>query len=1008
MAVTAVLLRWLVDPVMGDSLPLVTLFGAVAAVVWYGGYGAAIVAAVLGYLACVYLFIEPRGKFNLTDASTFVGFIAYLLTCAIIIAIGQAMRRAQHAVTIRGEMLSVTLRSIGDAVITTDVDGRITALNVVSEALTGWTEREAIGQPLDRVFHIVNETTRQPVENPAVRALREGVVVGLANHTVLLKKGGGELPIDDSAAPIRDENGRVSGCVLIFRDVTYQRGLERDRVNQLHTARLLASIVATSDDAIISKALDGTIQSWNAAAERLFGYKAAEAIGRHISLVIPPERIAEEDHIISRLKAGERVDHFDTERVRKDGRRVWVSLTISPLHDEDGQVIGASKIARDVTKLRQVEARERELIADTDAANAKFRAFFDQGAVFAGLVDLQGQLIEVNRRALEGCGYTREQAVGKTFWEGPWWTPSSDLVKRVQAAYVQAAAGQQFRAELPYFVADGSERVADITLLPIKDDAGRVLFVAPTGVDITDRKRAESDRQKFVTLVETSTDFIAMCDLYGMPFYVNRAGLEMVGLDSLEQASRTPVPEFFFPEDQSRILNEFFPSVLKQGHGEIDIRFRNFKTGVARWMAYKVLAITDGGGQPIAFATVSQDVTQRRQLEDNLRKLAADLSEADRRKDEFLATLAHELRNPLAPIRNALQLLAVSSDPQEATQARTLMERQLEQLVRLVDDLLDVSRISRGRLELRRQQVPLAKVIESAVETSRPLIERMNHRLSVSLPSETILVDADLVRLAQVFGNLLNNSAKYMDRGGQIWLTAVRQGEEVVITVKDEGIGIAADQLAKIFDMFSQVDNSLERSQGGLGIGLTLVKSLVEMHDGEIEARSAGPGNGAEFVVRLPLAVPLAATAPASGNGDAAAPKSKHRILIVDDNRDGADSLALLLRFMGNETRTAYDGQEGVEAAADFRPAVVLLDIGLPRLNGYDACRHIRSQPWGQNLIVIAVTGWGQDEDRRLTREAGFDHHLVKPVNPKDLMQLLADYQPQVGQPAAGQAGSSP
>jgi CheY-like chemotaxis protein len=290
------------------------------------------------------------------------------------------------------------------------------------------------------------------------------------------------------------------------------------------------------------------------------------------------------------------------------------------------------------------------------------------------------------------------------------------------------------------------------------------------------------------------------------------------------------------------------------------------------------------------------------------------------------------------------------------------MDRQLGQMVRLVDDLLDVSRIRQGKLELRREQ--------------------------------PILVDADPTRLAQVFANLLNNSAKYMNRGGRIWLTAERQGNDVVVSVKDTGIGIAADQLPWLFQMFSQVDSSLERSQGGLGIGLTLVKRLVEMHGGQIEVRSEGLGQGAEFVVRLPVVVAAPGRRAAGATDEPAAPKSSLRILIVDDNRDAADSLVMLLRIMGNDTRTAYDGQEGVEVAGEFRPDVILPDIGLPKLDGYEACRRIREQSWGKDVVLIAVTGWGQEEDRRLSHEAGFDYHMVKPVDPQDLMKLLAGLQP--------------
>jgi PAS domain S-box-containing protein len=487
---------------MGDALPLVTLFGAVAAGVWLGGYRLAIPIALLGYVACHLLFIPPRGHFNLTSIANLVGLVAYLFTCTLIIVFGEAIRRAESRAHVRHELFRVTLRSIGDAVITTNTDARITDLNEVAETLTGWPRNEALGQPLERVFNIINEVTRRPVENPATRALREGVIVGLANHTVLVKKDGSECPIDDSAAPIRNEQGHVSGCVLIFRDVTAQRLIEREKTNQLITARLLAAIVESSDDAIISKSLEGIIQSWNAAAERLFGFTAEEAVGQHISLVIPPDRIAEEDQIITGLKAGKRIEHFETERVRKDGRRIIVSLTISPIKDDSGNVVGASKIVR--------------------------------------------------------------------------------------------------------------------------------------------------------------------------------------------------------------------------------------------------------------------DFTERMRLMDDLQRLAMDLSAADQRKNEFLATLAHELRNPLAPMSNMLEVVKRAGDDREILkQAHETFERQLNQMVRLVDDLLDLNRITHDRLELRRSQVELSSVIQQAVEVARPLIDAADQELIVDLPEEPIHLNADRARLAQVFGNLLNNSCKY-------------------------------------------------------------------------------------------------------------------------------------------------------------------------------------------------------------------------------------------------------
>ena len=725
--VLAVLLRWMLDPLMGDALPLVTLFGAVAAAVWLGGYRVAIPVALTGLLACHYLFIEPRGSIVLNDIPNFVGLIAYLLTCAVIIGFGEVARVAQARITESREVFRVTLRSIGDAVITTDIKGCVTYINGVGELLTGWSHEDALGQPLDRVFPIVNEVTRQPVDSPAARALREGVVVGLANHTVLIRKNGAECPIDDSAAPIRNEFGYVSGCVLIFRDVTAQRQVEREKANQLHTARLLASIVESSNDAIIAKSLDGIIQSWNAAAERLFGFTAEEAVGKHISLVIPPDRLAEEEQIISSLKAGRRIEHYETERVRHDGRRIFVSLTISPIKDDAGNVTGASKIARDV--------------------------------------------------------------------------------------------GEQKR------------------------------------------------------------------------------------------------------------------------------------------------------------------------LEDDLRRLAADLSENDRRKNEFLATLAHELRNPLAPMSNMLEVVKrADGDGNVLKQAHDTIERQLGQMVRLVDDLLDLNRITHDRLELRRSEVELSSVIQQGVEVARPLIDAAAHELIIDLPDEPVYLNADRARLAQLFGNLLNNSCKYTRPNGKISLTAKLVGDEVVVTVKDNGAGIPPDKLDSIFDMFMQVEHTTERSQGGLGIGLTSVKRLAEMHGGTIEAKSGGEGQGSEFVVTLPV---LHKPADAVSSVATVQSPPKRRILIVDDNKDSADSLAMLLEITGNQTYMAHDGEAAVEAVEKYRPEVVLLDIGLPKLDGHEVCRRVREQPWGKDIIVIALTGWGQEDDRRRSEEAGFNGHLVKPVDYDKLLALL-------------------
>jgi signal transduction histidine kinase len=382
----------------------------------------------------------------------------------------------------------------------------------------------------------------------------------------------------------------------------------------------------------------------------------------------------------------------------------------------------------------------------------------------------------------------------------------------------------------------------------------------------------------------------------------------------------------------------------------------------------------------------------QQELERRVEERTAQLTEANCRKDEFLATLAHELRNPLAPIRNALELLKhADGDLTLMEQARSMMERQLAQMVRLIDDLLDISRITRGKLNLRKERVELAAVVQSAVEASRPLIEAQAHQCTITLPPAPIYLEADPIRLAQVFANLLTNAAKYTEKRGHIWLTAERLGGEVVMSIRDTGIGIAAEHLTHIFEMFSQVAPALERSHGGLGIGLALVRGLVELHGGKVEVRSAGLGQGSEFIVRLPVVdKPVPTRREPNGNGEKSPAGPKCRILVVDDNRDAADSLALMLRLTGHEIEIAYDGLEAVQAAAAFRPDVVVLDIGLPKMNGYEAARHIREQPWGQGMALIALTGWGQEEDKRRALEVGFDHQLTKPVEAVALEKLLA------------------
>jgi PAS domain S-box-containing protein len=496
---------------------------------------------------------------------------------------------------------------------------------------------------------------------------------------------------------------------------------ERERGMQAQA--LLAAIVESSDDAIIGKTLDGNIISWNAGAERLFGYSAADAIGQPITLLIPAERQDEEPALLERLRRGERIEHFETVRVTKDGRRIDVSLTVSPVLGADDRIIGASKVARDITPRKQAEAALRD---------------------------------------------------------------------------------------------------------------------------------------------------------------------------------------------------------------------------------------------------------------------------ADRRKDEFLAILAHELRNPLAPIRNSLHVLKLLSEPDsDTTHLTELMERQVNHMVRLIDDLLEVSRITSGKIELRREAVEIASLARTAVETSRPLIEAAGHQLVVALPPEPLTLHGDPVRLAQVFANLLNNAAKYTQAGGRIWFTVRREGASLIASVRDTGVGIPSDMLPHVFELFRQIDGHAGHAQGGLGIGLTLVKSLVELHGGSVSANSEGNGRGSEFVVRLPLAEERASADSRKSATSSTLALTPKRVLVVDDNRDAAESLGMLLTMLGATVHVSYSGADALQALATHKPSVVLLDIGMPEMDGYEVARRIREQPDFRDVTLIALTGWGQEKDRRRSRRAGFDFHLTKPANVDALETLL-------------------
>jgi PAS domain S-box-containing protein len=504
-------------------------------------------------------------------------------------------------------------------------------------------------------------------------------------------------------------------------------------------------------------------------------------------------------------------------------------------------------------------------------------------------------------------------------------------------------------------------------------------------IDISDQMRTEESlrlaQEQLHIVTDSMSAPVTRCSCNFTYLWVSKPYADWLGRSPEEIVGR-PILEIIGP-DAFQSLRPYFERTLagEQVRYEEEINFRGLGP---RWVNAVYTPTFDAKGVPDGWVAVVLDIDDRKRAEQALK-------EADRRKDEFLAMLAHELRNPLAPIRNALQIMKSPGCNSEIfCRAREMMDRQVHQLVRLVDDLLDVSRIMRNRIELRHERLDLETVFSRAVETAQPALDAQGHELQVSLPTHAIRVEGDLVRLAQVVSNLLLNAAKYTDGAGRIQLSAEREGGQAVIRVRDTGIGIDPKLLPHVFELFTQADRSLARSQGGLGVGLTLVKRLVEMHGGSVQAHSAGLGRGSEFVVRLPAlpAEPVAVHG-RSATEEIRSAGSPRRVLVVDDNGDAAESTAILLRQWGYEVKTAPDGPSALEAVRVFRTEIVLLDIGLPGMNGFDVARALREQADREALVLVAVTGYGQDEDRRQAREAGFDYHLVKPVAPASLAELL-------------------
>ncbi|HZP87065.1 MAG TPA: ATP-binding protein [Burkholderiales bacterium] len=903
----AVLLRWLLDPWLGDYLPLATLYAAVAASVWIGGYRSALSVVLFGYLLSQYLFIRDPA---LSFSQIAIGVVTYLISCAFIIVIGEAMRRAQdHA------------------------------------------ERTA--------SQLMQEVAKRESAEAKVQQINGQLQSRLAELEALLDI----LPVGVWRADRNCE--RITGNRVAYEMLGLPIG-----VNASLTAR----------------------------DERLTGVKCF-AEGKPLDPeALPMQRVA---------RSGKPLKNFEHDVVFDDGRVKTIECNVAPLVDGDsGAVYGVVGVYADITERKRIERALRE-------SEQRFQRFMDNAPINVYIKDSEGRYVWVNRRLERSLQRPLSEWIGKTDFQ---------LFFAEQAASWREADTEAMtsralvcRSEI-LFAADGVHQYLSYRF-PIQESTGQWL-VAGMSLDITEQKKAEAalrllSETAAILLATDNPDamlhalFARIAPQLGLAVYFNFMASEA---GSLRLVSYTGVSEEAARAFARRQPGESVCGTVAQQRTPITVqhiqRCDDPLVQLVRSLgirAYTCIPLLAGDALlgTLSFGSRSRDAFSEDELEflqvicryvaaayERLR-LIERLRDADRRKDRFLAILAHELRNPLAPMRNAVQILSTSSAlPAPLQWVRGVLDRQVGHMARLLDDLLDVSRIAHNKLELRKAPMQLAEIVRTALETSRPLIEANHHQLHVELPEEPIWLDVDPVRLAQVFANLLNNASKYTEAGGHIALTAHTQGSEVVVCVKDDGIGIEPEALPHVFEMFAQAKSALERAQGGLGIGLSLAKALVELHGGAIEVQSRGLGQGSTFIVRLPT-IEQAETAEAAHHSSALPPAGTQRILVVDDNRDNADSLAMMLQLMGHNVRTGYDGEMALELAATIQPQVILLDIGLPKLDGYEVCRRIRQQSWGKAIVIIALTGWGQQEDRARSLEAGFDHHLVKPVDVAELVEML-------------------
>lgn len=745
----------------------------------------------------------------------------------------------------------------------------------------------------------------------------------------------------------------------------------------------------SAPDAMVVVDQHGDIVFVNALATKLFGYQTDELLGHHVEMLMP---VSLRDNGAATTAAGKTTCSSDgilTNQeligLRKNGTEVPLEVSVNLLETNHGVFIPIA--VRDVSHLQNGGFRLHQ-------SNQQLRYILDSIPECIATADPDGKVTYYNPQISEFTGLSFEQI------RGSGWTQfihPEDVDEQLQQWRHCIATGETFEFASRFRRHDGEYRWHISRALPMRDPVGNVIMWVGSNTDIHDMKVARADLQisevRYRRLFEAAKDGILILDfINGRIVDANPFMSDLLGYSHEDFLGKELWEIGLF---QDKAGNEAAVKTL-QNTGYLRYEHLPLESTAGQTVEVEIVANAYREGDHQVIQCNIRDITERGRLEKLLQSQTTELANLHLRKDEFLAMLSHELRSPLAPIANAVQLLSLQQDSETRIQqqARNIIERQVGKLQHLVDDLLEVSRITSGRVQLRQEWVAVSGIAEGAVETVRPLMEQRHHELDIILPVEPIWLHADASRLDQVLVNLLTNAAKYTEEGGHVWLIVARESDECVIRVRDSGVGIAPTLLPQIFDLFTQAERSLDRSQGGLGIGLALVQRLTELHGGSVEAFSK-PGEGSEFIVRLPL---LSDDSPHSADIAIKADQASHalRVLVVDDNEDTVQGFAMLLKAYSHEVRTAQNGIAAVQLALEFKPQVAMLDIGLPELNGYEVAKQIRKQPGGTKIVLIALTGYGQESDREASTDAGFDYHLVKPAKFEQLLQILSEVEARV------------